>query len=68
MFEDFSDDSRLAKIKIIGVGGAGNNALNRMIELGVQGVYFIAINCDAQDLLNCEAPPRSLLVRRQRAA
>lgn len=41
-----------AKIKVIGVWGAGNNALNRMISEGMAGVDFIAINTDAQDLAN----------------
>ena len=40
----------LAIIKVIGVGGGGNNAVNRMIEHGVQGVEFIAVNTDAQAL------------------
>ncbi|MEO7993102.1 MAG: cell division protein FtsZ, partial [bacterium] len=39
-----------ANIKVIGVGGAGGNAINRMIEMGVKGVEFIAINTDAQAL------------------
>ena len=39
-----------AKIKVIGVGGAGNNAVNRMVAEGMAGVDFIAINTDAQDL------------------
>lgn len=41
---------QLAVIKVIGVGGGGNNAVNRMIEHGVQGVDFIAVNTDAQAL------------------
>ncbi|OEH91175.1 cell division protein FtsZ [Bacillus solimangrovi] len=41
---------QLATIKVIGVGGGGNNAVNRMIEHGVQGVEFIAVNTDAQAL------------------
>ncbi|MDF0725270.1 cell division protein FtsZ [Cytobacillus sp. S13-E01] len=41
---------QLATIKVIGVGGGGNNAVNRMIEHGVQGVDFIAVNTDAQAL------------------
>ena len=45
----------IAKIKVIGVGGAGNNAVNRMIEAGVEGVEFIAINTDAQVLFNSQA-------------
>ncbi|HDI3610386.1 TPA: cell division protein FtsZ [Listeria monocytogenes] len=40
----------LATIKVIGVGGGGNNAVNRMIEHGVQGVEFISVNTDAQAL------------------
>ena len=43
-------------IKVIGVGGAGNNAVNRMIKSGVQGVEFIAINTDRQALKNSVAP------------
>src|ERR1041384_3687104 len=39
-----------AVIKVIGVGGGGNNAVNRMIEHGVQGVEFISVNTDAQAL------------------
>src|SRR5512146_3024907 len=38
------------EIKIVGVGGGGNNALNRMIEAGIRGVDFIAVNTDAQAL------------------
>ncbi len=44
------DNPDLAVIKVIGVGGGGNNAVNRMIEAKVQGVEFIAINTDAQAL------------------
>src|ERR687884_2120984 len=38
------------EVKIVGVGGGGTNAVNRMIEAGVQGVDFIAVNTDAQAL------------------
>ena len=41
---------RVVKIKVIGVGGAGNNVINRMIESGVNGVEFVAVNTDKQDL------------------
>ncbi|WP_409275867.1 cell division protein FtsZ [Neobacillus sp. SCS-31] len=47
-FETYID--QVATIKVIGVGGGGNNAVNRMIEDGVQGVEFIAVNTDAQAL------------------
>ena len=49
---------QLAKIKVIGVGGGGSNAVNRMINLGLQGVEFIAVNTDAQALLKSLAPKR----------
>ena len=41
---------RVVKIKVIGVGGAGNNVINRMIESGVDGVDFVVVNTDKQDL------------------
>lgn len=44
-----------ARIKVVGIGGAGVNALNRMIDAGVRGVEFIAINTDAQSLHNSMA-------------
>lgn len=47
---------QLAKIKVIGVGGGGNNAVNRMIESGVKGVDFIVANTDLQVLNNSKAP------------
>ena len=54
---DFEFDTNLdgAVIKVIGVGGAGNNAVNRMISEGVQGVEFIVANTDTQALRNSEA-------------
>jgi cell division protein FtsZ len=45
----------LAVIKVIGVGGGGTNAVNRMIDAGVRGVEFIAVNTDAQALAMCDA-------------
>lgn len=50
MLEFETNEDQLAIIKVIGVGGGGNNAVNRMIEHGVQGVDFIAVNTDAQAL------------------
>ena len=66
MFEDIMNNpadsgitpETLAKIKVVGVGGGGNNAVNRMITSGLQGVEFIAINCDAQALLLSKAQNR----------
>src|SRR5437899_2877689 len=45
----------LAVIKVVGVGGGGTNAVNRMVEAGLKGVEFIAMNTDAQALLMSEA-------------
>ncbi|CAG7605535.1 Cell division protein FtsZ [Paenibacillus solanacearum] len=50
MFEIDMDMDHLAKIKVIGVGGGGSNAVNRMIDNGVKGVEFITVNTDAQAL------------------
>ena len=53
----YHDESqRSARIKVIGVGGGGNNAVNRMIEANVEGVEFIAANTDAQALEQSKAP------------
>ena len=53
-----SAGSRVPSIKVIGVGGAGQNAVNRMMEEGIQGVEFIACNTDAQALTLSRAPIR----------
>src|SRR5574344_1561437 len=45
-----------ARIIVVGVGGAGNNAVNRMIEENIGGVEFIGINTDKQALKLCKAP------------
>ena len=45
-----------ARIMVIGVGGAGNNAVNRMIEENIKGVEFVCVNTDKQHLMNCKAP------------
>jgi len=47
-----------ARIKVVGVGGGGSNAVNRMIQDGLSGVEFIAVNTDAQALLLSNAPRR----------
>ena len=47
-----------ARIKVVGVGGGGVNAVNRMIEEGIQGVEFVGINTDAQALMLSKAPTR----------
>ncbi len=50
-----------AKIKVIGIGGGGNNSLNRMGEIGIKGGELIAMNTDAQDLLYTNADQKILL-------
>ncbi len=45
----------LAVLKVTGVGGGGTNAVNRMVDVGLKGVEFIAVNTDAQALLMCDA-------------
>ncbi|MDX1600522.1 MAG: cell division protein FtsZ [Anaerolineales bacterium] len=47
-----------ARIKVVGVGGGGSNAVNRMIEEGLAGIEFVAVNTDAQALLLSDAPTR----------
>ncbi len=72
MFEDITISSEekstlnnavtgVAKIKVIGVGGAGNNAVNRMVEEGIQGVEFIVANTDKQVLKTSKAETRLVL-------
>ncbi len=51
--EEFID--AFARIKVIGVGGAGGNAINRMVSSGVEGIEFVAVNTDAQALMNSRA-------------
>ena len=45
-----------AKIIVVGVGGAGNNAVNRMVDEAIGGVEFVGINTDKQALALCKAP------------
>lgn len=52
-----------AKIKVVGCGGAGNNTINRMTEVGIEGAETIAINTDAQDLLYTSASKKILIGR-----
>lgn len=58
MFEFDMELDQLAQIKVIGVGGGGSNAVNRMIENGVKGVEFITVNTDAQALHMAKAEHR----------
>ena len=55
---DNTEVNSFAQIKVVGVGGAGTNAVNRMVEAGIQGVEFIAINTDRQALNLSKAPTK----------
>src|SRR5262249_10492964 len=46
------------RIKVVGIGGGGGNAINRMMEMGLKGAEFISINTDLQALQNSKAPIR----------
>src|SRR3569832_1911506 len=54
-FKHMESGSYLAVIKVVGVGGGGTNAVNRMVDAGLRGVEFIAANTDAQALAMCDA-------------
>ena len=57
MLEIMSNEAESsARIVVIGVGGAGNNAVNRMVDEGIGGVEFVGINTDKQALALCKAP------------
>ena len=55
MFDIGTEVEQFANIKVVGIGGGGNNALNRMIDEGLDGVEFVAINTDAQALMASNA-------------
>jgi cell division protein FtsZ len=57
-FELDANCENYARMKVVGVGGAGGNAVNRMIDQGLSGVDFISLNTDLQDLENCKANHR----------
>ena len=57
----------LAVIKVVGVGGGGTNAVNRMVDAGLTGVEFIAVNTDAQALMMCDADVKIHIGSRRRA-
>src|SRR5687768_17330957 len=49
------DIENFARIRVVGVGGSGSNAISRMISTKIQGVEFVAVNTDAQDLHHSQA-------------
>lgn len=56
--DDLDENTPICKIKVIGIGGGGNNAVNRMIYAGITSASFVAINTDKQALLMSKAPSR----------
>ena len=54
-FDDPDHFSNGARIKVVGVGGGGGNAVNQMIEMGIEGVQFLVANTDLQSLKNSRA-------------
>jgi len=54
--DPIKETESFARIKVVGVGGGGCNAVDRMIDAGLTGVEFIAVNTDAQALLRSKAP------------
>lgn len=56
-------ESKKTKIKVVGAGGAGNNTLTRLIQVGIVGVETVAVNTDAQDLLYTDADKKVLIGR-----
>ena len=65
MLEIMSNEAESsAKIIVIGVGGAGNNAVNRMVEEAIGGVEFVGVNTDKQALTLCKAPTVLQIVRK----
>lgn len=49
------NNNNICNIKVVGVGGGGNNAINRMVASGIKGAYFVAVNTDKQDLMMSNA-------------
>jgi len=54
-------EARRAEIKVVGIGGAGNNTVSRMMQVGIVGAEIVAINTDAQDLLYTDADHKVLI-------
>jgi cell division protein FtsZ len=54
-------EQRKAEIKVVGTGGAGNNTISRLVEVGIEGCETVAMNTDAQDLLYANADKKVLI-------
>ena len=60
--EDTESGIRTCKIMVMGVGGAGNNAVNRMIDMDVKNTKFVSVNTDKQDLDSSKVPPQNRII------
>ncbi|MEO2168064.1 MAG: cell division protein FtsZ, partial [bacterium] len=58
MMNQIADEQEAAKIKVVGIGGGGGNAVNTMIQAGMPGVEFVVANTDAQALVHSLAPTK----------
>lgn len=59
MFDEVMNNLNVCKIKVVGVGGGGNNAVNRMIEAGIHSAEFVAVNTDMQALMGSLVEPKN---------
>lgn len=59
MFDDTMTNLNVCKIKVIGVGGGGNNAVNRMYESGIKSAEFVSVNTDVQALMQSKVEPKN---------
>lgn len=59
MFDENLSNLNVCKIKVIGVGGGGNNAVNRMVDAGIQSAEFVAVNTDVQALMHSRVEPKN---------
>ncbi len=60
--DDTESGIRTCKIMVMGVGGAGNNAVNRMIDMDVKNTKFVSVNTDKQDLDSSKVPPQNRII------
>lgn len=62
-YEIDTEDTKVVSIKVVGVGGGGGNAVNRMVHCNIQDVEFIAVNSDKPALAKSQASQKSLSVK-----
>ena len=62
-YEIDTDDSKVVQIKVVGVGGGGGNAVNRMVHCNIQDVEFVAVNSDKPALAKSTATHKILIIQ-----